>query len=78
MSQATISLVALAVVVGLFVWNRVPVELVAIGSALALYFLGVLDLPQALSGFGDPTVVLPMVLLFFVAAVGLIQLVWPF
>ena len=69
MSQATISLVALGVVVALFVWNRLPVEIVAIGSALALYFLGVLALPQALSGFGDPTVVL--IASLFVVSEGL-------
>jgi di/tricarboxylate transporter len=68
-SQATISLVVLGVVVGLFVWNKVPVEIVAIGSALALYFLGVLDLPQAVSGFGDPTVVL--IASLFVVSEGL-------
>ena len=69
MSQATISLLTLGVVVVLFVWNKVPVEIVAIGSALALYFLGVLDLPQALSGFGDPTVVL--IASLFVVSEGL-------
>lgn len=69
MSQATVSLVTLGVVVVLFVWNRIPVEVVAIGSALALYFLGVLDLPQALSGFGDPTVVL--IASLFVVSEGL-------
>jgi di/tricarboxylate transporter len=68
-SQAAISLVALGVVVALFVWNRLPVEIVAIGSALALYFVGVLDLSQALSGFGDPTVVL--IASLFVVSEGL-------
>ena len=33
-----------------------PVELVAIGAALALWATDVLDLEQALAGFGDPTV----------------------
>jgi len=47
MSDATISLVVLAAVVVLFVWNRFPVEVVAIGTALSLYFTGVLDLSQA-------------------------------
>lgn len=69
MSQATISLVTLGVVVVLFVSNKLPVEIVAIGSALALYFLGVLDLPQALSGFGDPTVIL--IASLFVVSEGL-------
>ena len=37
----------LGVVVVLFVWNRVPVELVAIGAALALYATGILRIDQA-------------------------------
>lgn len=45
MSAAAISLITLGVVVVLFVWNRLPVELVAIGSAVALYFLGLLGPP---------------------------------
>jgi hypothetical protein len=36
MSDATVSLSILAAVVVLFVWNRFPVELVAVGAALAL------------------------------------------
>jgi di/tricarboxylate transporter len=36
--------------------NRVPLGIVAIGVALALFFTGILTLPQALAGFGDPTV----------------------
>ena len=69
MSDATISLVILAAVVVLFVWNRLPVEFVAVGSALALYFTGVLTLPEALAGFGDPAVILIAAL--FVVSEGL-------
>jgi di/tricarboxylate transporter len=39
------------------VWNRLPVEIVAIGVALALAGTGVLSLNQSLAGFGDPVVV---------------------
>ena len=53
----------------LFVWNRLPVELVAIGAALALYGLGVLTLQQSLAGFGDPAVILIAAL--FVVSEGL-------
>jgi di/tricarboxylate transporter len=35
----------------------VPLGVVAIGVSLGLFFTGVLTLPQALAGFGDPTVV---------------------
>ena len=69
MSDATISLLILAAVVALFLWNRLPVEFVAIGAALALYFTGVLTLGQSLAGFGDPAVILIAAL--FVVSEGL-------
>jgi di/tricarboxylate transporter len=56
-SDTTICYLVLAGVVVLFVWGRFPVELVAIGAALALWATDVLDLDQAIAGFGDPTVV---------------------
>lgn len=52
---ATLGILALAVVA--FVSNRIPLGIVAIGVSLALYFTGVLDLAEALAGFGDPTVI---------------------
>jgi len=52
-----VTLVTLLVAVVLFVWNRVPVELVAIGVALALFATGVLSAGQTLAGFGDPVIV---------------------
>jgi di/tricarboxylate transporter len=55
--QATLSLVILGVVVVLFVWNRLPAEIIAVGTALTLYFTGLLDLREALAGFGDPVVI---------------------
>ena len=55
-SDATISFVVLAAVVVVFVWDRLPVAIVAIGVALSLWATGVLDLGQALDGFGDPAV----------------------
>jgi di/tricarboxylate transporter len=51
---ATLVILLLAVIA--FVSNRVPIGVVAIGVALALFFTGVLTLPEALAGFGDPTV----------------------
>lgn len=56
MGQAALTLLTLAGVVVLMVTNRVPVELTAIGSALVLYALGILTLPEALAGFADPAV----------------------
>ncbi|MGY0498340.1 SLC13 family permease [Nocardia sp. FBN12] len=56
MDPADITYLVLAAAVVLFVWNRLPVGVVAISVALALYATGVLSLDQALAGFGDPTV----------------------
>ena len=66
---AVVSLVVLGLVVVLFVANRLPVEVVAIGSALVLWATGVIDLDQAVAGFGDPTVILIVAL--FVVSEGL-------
>jgi di/tricarboxylate transporter len=56
MSEIGISFAVLGAAVVLFVWNRLPVELVAVGTALSLYATGVLRIDQALAGFSDPTV----------------------
>ncbi len=69
MSPATISLLTLGAVVALFLWNRYPVELVAFGAALTLYFTGVLDLGQALAGLSDPAVV--FIAALFIVSEGL-------
>ena len=45
------------VVVALFVWNRLPVGVVALLPALALWATGLLTPEQAVAGFGDPVVV---------------------
>jgi di/tricarboxylate transporter len=56
MSDETITFLVLGAVVAVFVWDRLPVAIVALGTALALWATDVLDLEQALAGFGDPTV----------------------
>jgi Na+/H+ antiporter NhaD/arsenite permease-like protein len=56
MSQATISFLVLGAAVVLFVSNRLPPEIVALGAALAMYAFGVLTPDQVLVGFGDPPV----------------------
>jgi di/tricarboxylate transporter len=61
--------VIVAGVVVLFVSNRVPVVLVAIGTALALYGTGVLTLGESLAGFGDPAVI--FIASLFVVSAGL-------
>jgi di/tricarboxylate transporter len=59
----------LGAVVVLFVWNRLPVELVAIGAALTLVATDVLELDQAIAGFGDSTVL--FIASLFVVSEGL-------
>ena len=56
MSDETITFLVLAATVVVFVWDKLPVAVVAVGVALSLWATGVLDLEQALAGFGDPTV----------------------
>ena len=69
MSDITITYVVLGAVVVLFVWGIVPVDLVAMGAALSLWATGVLELNQALGGFGDPTVA--FIAALFVVSEGL-------
>ena len=54
-------------VVGLFIWGRLPVMLVALMVPLALFFTRLLPLDEAFSGFGD-TVIMFIAGLFVVAA----------
>lgn len=61
--MAAIILVAIV----LFVWNRLPVIVVAMGVGMALYATGLVTLNQALSGFGDPAVMF-IATLFVVSA----------
>jgi di/tricarboxylate transporter len=56
-SDSTITFLILGITVAVFVWDRLPVGVVALSVALSLWATGVLDLEQALGGFGDPTVV---------------------
>jgi di/tricarboxylate transporter len=55
-SHETITFLVLAAVVVVFILDRFPVAVVAVATALALWATGVLDLNQALAGFGDPAV----------------------
>jgi Na+/H+ antiporter NhaD/arsenite permease-like protein len=56
LSHSTISFLVLGGAVVLFVWGRIPVEIVALGAAFSLYATGVLTLNQSLAGFADPAV----------------------
>jgi di/tricarboxylate transporter len=57
MSPVATTLVILALAVVAFMSNRIPLGIVAIGVSVALWLTGILDLGQALAGFGDPTVI---------------------
>ena len=56
MDESQITYLVLAGAVVLFVSGKVPVALVAVGVSLSLWATDVLELDQALAGFGDPTV----------------------
>jgi di/tricarboxylate transporter len=56
-ADSTVVFLILGAVVVLFVSNRVPVEIVAVATALSLWATDVLELGDALAGFGDPTVI---------------------
>ncbi|MFD3401268.1 SLC13 family permease [Kribbella sp. NPDC058693] len=57
MDDGTLSLIILGLAVVLFVWNRLPVDVVAVLVALALWATGVLGFTDVLAGFGDPVVI---------------------
>ncbi len=69
MDPVTIVMVILVLAVVAFMSNRVPLGLVALGVALALWGTGVLTLNEALAGFGDPTVI--FIAALFVVSEGL-------
>jgi di/tricarboxylate transporter len=69
LSDMAITFTIVAVIVVLFVWDRFPVVVVAMATALALWATGVLDLGQALAGFGDPAVI--FIASLFVVSAGL-------
>ena len=69
LSNITITFAIITAVVVLFIWNRLPVVVVAMGTALALYATGVLDLNQALAGIGDHAVI--FIASLFIVSAGL-------
>lgn len=69
MNSIAITFAIVAGVIVLFISNRIPVVLVAIGTALALYGTGVLKLAELLAGFGDPAVI--FIASLFVVSAGL-------
>ncbi len=58
MSDATIVFLVILAALALFIWNKIPAVIVAIGVSLALFFTGILTGGEVLAGLGDPTVIL--------------------
>ena len=56
-SPSTTCFIILGAAVALFIWNRLPIGIVAIAVTLSLWATGVLTLNQAFAGFGDPVVI---------------------
>ena len=69
MNDVHVLFLIIAAVIVLFITEKVPVVIVALGTALALYFTGILDFRQALGGLGDPTTI--FIASLFVVSAGL-------
>lgn len=69
MNDISMLFLIVLVTIGLFVWNRLPLVVVAMGSALSLYVTGILSLDQVFIGFGDPVVM--FVAALFIVTAGL-------
>ncbi|QRM28559.1 SLC13 family permease [Microvirga sp. VF16] len=69
MSPLAYIAVIIAAAVALFIWNKLPVVIVAMATALALWMTQVLTLGQALGGFGDPAVI--FIACLFIVSAGL-------
>src|SRR5262245_31365711 len=57
LSPSTTCFIILAAAVALFVWNRLPVGIVALAVTLSLWATGLVDVNQAFAGFGDPVII---------------------
>lgn len=57
MDDATKALLILAAVVLVFLWNKLPLGLVAVLTSLALWATGLVDAQTVAAGFGDPVVI---------------------
>jgi len=68
-NEITLLFLIIGAVIVLFVTEKVPVVLVALGTALALYFSGILTMQQALGGLGDSTTI--FIASLFVVSAGL-------
>lgn len=67
-------LVILTITILFFVWGKLPPDVIALMSMLALYLAGILDLSETLSGFSNPTVI--MIAALFIIGEGLSRTGW--
>lgn len=70
----TTTFIILGITIAFFVWGKLSPDVVALMSMLALFLTGVLDLPETLSGFSNPTVI--MIASLFVIGEGLSKTGW--
>ncbi len=69
MTDIWIVFAIIAVVIALFIWDRLPVIVVCVGCALALWATGILTIQQSLAGFGDTATI--FVASLFVVSAGM-------
>ncbi|WP_373055921.1 SLC13 family permease [Zunongwangia sp. H14] len=69
-----ILLIILVITLGMFIWDKYPPDVVALMSMLALFLTGILNLPETLSGFSNPTVI--MIAALFIIGEGLSRTGW--
>lgn len=70
----TITLIILTITILLFVWGKYSADAIALVSMLSLFLFGILDLPETLSGFSNPTII--MIAALFIIGEGLSQTGW--
>ncbi|WP_299116279.1 SLC13 family permease [uncultured Winogradskyella sp.] len=70
----TLMLIILIVTIILFIWGRFTPDIIALLSMISLFIFGILDLPETLSGFSNPTVI--MIAALFIIGEGLSQTGW--
>lgn len=69
MSDITITFLIIIAAVILFMQNKLPVVIVAMGVAFSLYATGVLSLQDSFAGFGDPAII--FIATLFIVSAGL-------
>jgi di/tricarboxylate transporter len=70
----SLMLTILTVTIVLFIWGKFTPDIIALISMLSLFLFGILDLPETLSGFSNPTVI--MIAALFIIGEGLSQTGW--